>query len=255
MARVSLLTAMQFIASLEQRENDANRASLSISKSGAPNSASSDNEPLDQCAPAEHWADWTMKKALECSGINHDLNTWKAVRRSVAFNLTLTHHRSRRNSTALNLKMESSSATPASSTTESSRILPSPNSPAWMRIPCISVARAHEFYSQVFSWKFMTSNPAYPNDKLMVFSIPGSAMMGALTRIIPDSASKAGAEENKIVGIVVYLMVEDIEKTLEKVVSAGGKVVQEKTTEGGHTELASFRDTEGNLVGILKWLI
>ncbi|KAF4635253.1 hypothetical protein G7Y89_g2855 [Cudoniella acicularis] len=151
--------------------------------------------------------------------------------------------------------MASSTATPAASNDEGTRIRPSLNSPAWMRIPCTSVSRAEEFYSQVFGWKFMKTNPAYPNDKLLVFSIPGSALMGALTRVDPDLTPEVGPDDKKVRGIVVYLMVEDVETTLEKVAGAGGKVVQEKTTEGEHTELGSFMDTEENLVGVLRWLI
>jgi uncharacterized protein len=54
-------------------------------------------------------------------------------------------------------------------------------------------------------------------------------------------------------GIVLYMRVENVEATLEKAKVAGGGVVKEKWNEGGHTELGEFRDTEGNLVGVLKW--
>ena len=53
--------------------------------------------------------------------------------------------------------------------------------------------------------------------------------------------------------ILLYLRVQDIEETLAKATSAGGVVVREKWVEGGHTQLGEFRDTEGNLVGVLTW--
>jgi uncharacterized protein len=44
-----------------------------------------------------------------------------------------------------------------------------------------------------------------------------------------------------------------MQETLKKVVEAGGKVVKEPSIEGGHTEFALYRDTEGNTGGLLKW--
>jgi predicted enzyme related to lactoylglutathione lyase len=55
--------------------------------------------------------------------------------------------------------------------------------------------------------------------------------------------------------MVLYMKVESVEETLDKAKSAEGEVVKEKWVEGGHTEMGEFRDTEGNLVGVLKWLI
>jgi predicted enzyme related to lactoylglutathione lyase len=59
---------------------------------------------------------------------------------------------------------------------------------------------------------------------------------------------------NRATGIVIFLIVEDVVATLEKVKGIGGKVIQEMMNEGGHTELGKFEDTEGNLVGVLRWL-
>ena len=55
-------------------------------------------------------------------------------------------------------------------------------------------------------------------------------------------------------GVKVYLLVEDVQETLERVVKAGGRVVQEMFQERDHTQLAQYADTEGNVGGILKWL-
>jgi predicted enzyme related to lactoylglutathione lyase len=54
-------------------------------------------------------------------------------------------------------------------------------------------------------------------------------------------------------GIVLYMRVESVEGTLEKAKVAGGEVVKEMWVEGNHTQLGQFKDTEGNLVGVLKW--
>jgi predicted enzyme related to lactoylglutathione lyase len=56
-------------------------------------------------------------------------------------------------------------------------------------------------------------------------------------------------------GITLYILVDNIDATLEKVVEAGGTVEKAKFEEGGHTEMALFKDTEGNLGGVLHWLM
>jgi len=78
--------------------------------------------------------------------------------------------------------------------------------------------------------------------------------MGALSLVsapngpTTEAAPRAG-------GVVNHILVQDVEATLQKVAVAGGKVVKEKWVEGAHTELGQFCDTEGNLGGVLKWLI
>ena len=53
----------------------------------------------------------------------------------------------------------------------------------------------------------------------------------------------------------MYTHVEDVKGTLEKVKVAGGEVVKGPFMEGDHTELAIYRDTEGNAGGVLRWMI
>ena len=74
--------------------------------------------------------------------------------------------------------------------------------------------------------------------------------MGTLS-LKPVSA----AGENGKPGVVNYIKVQNIDDIIAKIVEAGGKVVKAKWTEGNHTELAEFEDTEGNLHGLLHWLI
>ncbi len=45
---------------------------------------------------------------------------------------------------------------------------------------------------------------------------------------------------------------EDIDKTLEKVVKLGGKVVVPKSKENGNA-MATFADPDGNLFGLYKY--
>lgn len=50
-------------------------------------------------------------------------------------------------------------------------------------------------------------------------------------------------------GIIVYIVVEDIEATLAKIVAAGGKVVDGKIPQGS-AYMAFFADPSGNILGL-----
>jgi predicted enzyme related to lactoylglutathione lyase len=130
-------------------------------------------------------------------------------------------------------------------------VRPGPGSPCWINIPAADVSRARVFYENVFHWKFRDVNPGYPAEKFSAFTIPGSSVMGGISRE-EDAMKTEGRGKG---GVVVYLMVDDVDVALETIIAAGGAVAMAKIREGDHTELAKFTDSEGNLVGILKWLI
>jgi uncharacterized protein len=128
---------------------------------------------------------------------------------------------------------------------------PSLGTPCWLAIPANDVSRAKVFYQTVFGWKFSTSpDPAYTDDNFAFFTTPTPILMGAIVKRDQPSANKPGG-----VGIEFYLLVDDIEGAFERVKVAGGSVVTEKVADGDHTLRGRVADTEGNVVGILKWLM
>jgi uncharacterized protein len=128
---------------------------------------------------------------------------------------------------------------------------PSLGAPCWLSIPANDVPRAKKFYQDVFDWQFKASpDPAsYPDTKFAMFHTPTPILMGAIHHSDEASANKPG------VGIVLYLLVDDIEGTFEKAKKAGGAVAMEKVADGDHTLRGKITDTEGNVIGILKWLM
>ncbi|KAF2502910.1 hypothetical protein BU16DRAFT_612496 [Lophium mytilinum] len=147
-------------------------------------------------------------------------------------------------------------------TTPKPKFVPPPaNSFAFTLIPVLSLPRAQSFYATVFGWTFQPQASA----SQLIFFTP-SSVMGALS-LIPgtDAAPESGSESEKngekekidlrAGGVVNHILVADVAATLQKVVEAGGMVEKERWVEGGHTELGRFWDTEGNLGGVLKWLI
>ncbi|KIO24620.1 hypothetical protein M407DRAFT_25960 [Tulasnella calospora MUT 4182] len=120
---------------------------------------------------------------------------------------------------------------------------PADNCVAFMRISVSDIDRAEKFYSTVFGWVFQSKRY---QSTISVFKT-GGQVMGSLHEH-KDAGTKAPAVLN-------YIKVASVEETLKKVVEAGGKVVEEKWTEGNHTDMGTFEDTEGNLVGLLHWLM
>ncbi|MFB0567267.1 MAG: VOC family protein, partial [Candidatus Bathyarchaeia archaeon] len=58
--------------------------------------------------------------------------------------------------------------------------------------------------------------------------------------------------KGKTLGVLVYILVDDIDKTLEKVKQLGGKVVAPKSIEGENA-MATFADPDGNLFGLYEY--
>ena len=58
--------------------------------------------------------------------------------------------------------------------------------------------------------------------------------------------------EGKPLGVLVYILVDDIDKTLEKVVKLGGKIVVPKSGENGNA-MATFADADSNLFGLYEY--
>jgi predicted enzyme related to lactoylglutathione lyase len=134
--------------------------------------------------------------------------------------------------------------------TKSGWSCPSLGTPCWVSIPANDVPRAKSFYEKVFDWKFRESPDAasYPATTFAMFYTPTPILMGAIVKCDQDTANKPG------VGIDIYLLVDDIEGTFEKAKSEGGGVAMEKVPDGDHTLRGKVTDTEGNVIGILKWL-
>lgn len=53
-------------------------------------------------------------------------------------------------------------------------------------------------------------------------------------------------------GTTVFWRVEDLEKTSEAIVGAGGKILSETVPEGGCGAYRYFEDTEGNLGSVYQ---
>jgi len=81
-----------------------------------------------------------------------------------------------------------------------------------------------------------------------VFFTHGGEVMG---RIVP--VDKVAGEIDGATSLRVFTHVADVADTMKKVVEAGGEIVTDTWLEGDHTWLGIYKDTEGNVGGVLKW--
>ena len=112
----------------------------------------------------------------------------------------------------------------------------------WFEIPVSDMDRALKFYNTIFGVEMGTME-AMPGFTMAMFPAEEGGVGGAL---VHGDGYKPSQE-----GTVVYLNGgADLSDVLDKVQTAGGKVVMPKTDIGEHGFVAYFQDTEGNKVGL-----
>jgi predicted enzyme related to lactoylglutathione lyase len=111
-----------------------------------------------------------------------------------------------------------------------------PGKIAYVQIPAIDVDDSAAFYEAVFGWNIRRrSNGEIAFDD-GVGEVSGTWVTGR-----PPSSEP---------GLLVYVMVESVEQSLETIVEAGGAVVTPLTPQGEGEAYATFRDPAGNVLGI-----
>jgi len=95
----------------------------------------------------------------------------------------------------------------------------------------------HNFYRKVFGWSIDANNP-------MAYGLVDTHS----EKGIPGGIATGGGQR----GVTVYIETEDVKGTLDKAVASGAELVMEPSTIPGVAELATFRDPEGNLLGLTR---
>jgi len=99
-------------------------------------------------------------------------------------------------------------------------------------------AALQSFYSSAFGWELQTYE-----DYGMFGPVDGKGVGGGVGKSQGDPV------------VTFYVEVPDLQATLDKAASLGGKTVMEPQTVGTEpatVAIAAFRDPEGNLVGLAK---
>jgi predicted enzyme related to lactoylglutathione lyase len=109
--------------------------------------------------------------------------------------------------------------------------------------------KMQKFYEEAFGWKFTNMGPKMGNYLVIETGKKADIGIGGGMNSVPTHTVKDGEPINAFVSIIG---VEDIVESVEKVKTAGGKVVEEIIDMPTVGKIAYCKDPEGNLFGIIE---
>lgn len=107
----------------------------------------------------------------------------------------------------------------------------------YIEMPSTDVQRSADFYKAALGW-----NIRRRGDGALAFDDTSGEVSGAWVLGRPPAAQP---------GLLVYIMVEDIEATIAAVVANGGEIVQPVGADAPEIT-ARFRDPAGNVIGLYQ---
>jgi len=107
----------------------------------------------------------------------------------------------------------------------------------YVEIPATDIARSVEFYQTVFGW-----NTRRRGDGQTAFDDGVGQVSGTWVTGRPPSNQP---------GLLIYIMVDSVEKTIDAIVANGGDLVQPIGADAPEIT-ARFRDPGGNILGLYQ---
>ena len=107
----------------------------------------------------------------------------------------------------------------------------------YVEMPANDIAASRKFYEKVFGWKTRTRG-----DGSLAFDDAVGQVSGTWVNGRPPSGSP---------GLLVYLMVDDIEASIRLIEANGGEIVQPVGMDAPEIT-ARFRDPGGNVLGLYQ---
>lgn len=122
------------------------------------------------------------------------------------------------------------------------KLLKGKNPVNWFEIPVKNIERAKEFYETVLGYPLNENEMGDMKMAWFPMDEHGNGSAGTLIQ--------ASGYEPSQKGTVVYLHVDDIETTLDKIIDNGGRIIRPKMSVGDYGYIAHFEDIEGNRVAL-----
>src|SRR5438874_10953560 len=107
----------------------------------------------------------------------------------------------------------------------------------YLELPAVDITRSAAFYTEVFRWSMRTRG-----DGATAFDDTTGEVSGAFVRGRPPASAP---------GLLLYIMVDNVEKTVELVKTHGGEIVQPLGADAPEIT-ARFRDPGGNVIGLYQ---
>lgn len=113
-----------------------------------------------------------------------------------------------------------------------------PGKIGYIQIPSVDIERSARFYEAVFGW-----NVRRRSSGGVAFDDTVGEVSGTWTTGRPPSSEP---------GLLIYMLVESVEQTLDAIREAGGEQVTPLTPQGDGEAFATFCDPDGNVLGIFQ---
>jgi predicted enzyme related to lactoylglutathione lyase len=107
----------------------------------------------------------------------------------------------------------------------------------YVEIPATDVARSVAFYERVFGWKTRARGDGHTAFDDATGEVSGSWVLSRPPTTTP--------------GLLIYIMVDNIAKTSDDIVAAGGEIV-EQVRPNEPVIIAKFTDPAGNVLGLYQ---
>jgi uncharacterized protein len=107
----------------------------------------------------------------------------------------------------------------------------------YIEMPATDITRSADFYKQVFGWNIRRRGDGSTAFDDAVNEVSGTWVLGR-----PPSPQP---------GLLVYVMVDSVAATLDRVVANGGEIVQPIGADAPEIT-ARFRDPGGNVIGLYQ---
>jgi predicted enzyme related to lactoylglutathione lyase len=107
----------------------------------------------------------------------------------------------------------------------------------YIEIPATDLARSAEFYRRAFGWRIRKRGDGSTAFDDATGEVSGTWVLGRRPALEP--------------GLLVYIMVDSVEATVNAVVASGGEIVQPIGADAPEIT-ARFRDPAGNVMGLYQ---
>ena len=107
----------------------------------------------------------------------------------------------------------------------------------YIEIPAVDIARSAEFYAGVFGWRLRKRGDGRTAFDDTTGEVSGTWVVGR-----PPAAQP---------GLLIYIMVDSVAATVDKVAALGGEIVQPIGADAPEIT-ARFRDPGGNVLGLYQ---
>ncbi|HEX9483114.1 MAG TPA: VOC family protein [Gemmatimonadaceae bacterium] len=107
----------------------------------------------------------------------------------------------------------------------------------YLEIPAVDVDRSAAFYSRIFGWQTRRRG-----DGALAFDDAVGGVSGSWV---------TGRSSSTTAGLLIYVMVDSVQSTVDAVIAEGGEIVQAIGVDAPEIT-ARFRDPAGNVIGLYQ---